>query len=73
MGSHSLLQGILPIQGLNPGLPHCRRILYQLSHKGLGMAKKKKPVPPQPLSPKAGDGWGQQPRRGAVSFLSVSP
>ena len=21
-------------QGLNPGLPHCRRILYQLSHKG---------------------------------------
>ena len=25
---------ILPTQGLNPGLPHCRRILYQLSHKG---------------------------------------
>ena len=25
---------IFPIQGLNPGLPHCRRILYQLSHKG---------------------------------------
>ena len=32
--SHSLLQGIFPTQGLNPGLPHCRRILYQLSHKG---------------------------------------
>ena len=30
----SLLQGIFPKQGLNPGLPHCRRILYQLSHKG---------------------------------------
>ena len=29
-----LLQGILPTQGLNPGLPHCRQILYQLSHKG---------------------------------------
>ena len=33
-GSLSLLQGIFPIQGSNPGLPHCRRILYQLSHKG---------------------------------------
>ena len=32
--SLSLLQGILPIQGSNPGLPHCSRILYQLSHKG---------------------------------------
>ena len=30
----SLLQGIFPTRGLNPGLPHCRRILYQLSHKG---------------------------------------
>ena len=28
----SLLQGILPTQGSNPGLPHCRWILYQLSH-----------------------------------------
>ncbi|KAM9732527.1 protein PET100 homolog, mitochondrial isoform 5-T5 [Dama dama] len=27
-------QGIFPTQGLNPGLSHCRRILYQLSHKG---------------------------------------
>jgi len=30
----SLLQGIFPTQGLNPGLPHCRQILYQLSHTG---------------------------------------
>ena len=30
----SLLQGIFPTQGLNPGLPHCRWILYQLSHQG---------------------------------------
>ena len=28
----SLLQGIFPAQGSSPGLPHCRRILYQLSH-----------------------------------------
>ena len=32
--SPSLLQRIFPIQGSNPGLPHCRRIPYQLSHKG---------------------------------------
>ena len=30
----SLLQGIFPTQGWNPGLPHCRWIFYQLSHKG---------------------------------------
>ena len=34
VGSLSLLQGIFPTQELNLGLPHCRRILYQLSHKG---------------------------------------
>ena len=34
VGSLSLLQGIFPTQGSNPGLPHCRGILYQLSHKG---------------------------------------
>ena len=34
MDSLSLPQGTFPIQGSNPGLPHCRKILYQLSHKG---------------------------------------
>ena len=34
VGSLSLLQGIFPTQGLNLGLLHCRRILYQLNHKG---------------------------------------
>ena len=29
-----LLQGVFPTQGPNPGLPICRQILYQLSHKG---------------------------------------
>ena len=33
-GSHSLLQGIYPTHGSNPGLPHSRQILYQLSHQG---------------------------------------
>ena len=31
LGSLSLLQGIFPTQGSNPGLPHYRQILYQLS------------------------------------------
>ena len=34
VGSLSLLQGIFPTQGSNPGFPQCRQILYQLSHKG---------------------------------------
>ena len=40
VGSLSLLQGIFPTQGLSPGLPHCRQILYQL------------PTREAPLSPK---------------------
>ena len=31
---HALLQGIFPTQRSNPGLPHCRWILYQLNHQG---------------------------------------
>ena len=34
VGSLSFLRSIFPTQGSNPGLPHCRQILYQLSHKG---------------------------------------
>ena len=33
VGYHSLLQGIFPTQGPNPGLPHCRWSLYCLSHQ----------------------------------------
>ena len=31
---HSLLQGIFLTQGSNPGLLHCRQILYHLSYPG---------------------------------------
>jgi hypothetical protein len=31
---HALPQGIFPTPGLNPGLLHCRQILYHLSHQG---------------------------------------
>ena len=41
VGSFSVLQGIFPTQGLNPGLPHCRKILYQLSYKGPRQCVKK--------------------------------
>ena len=34
MGSHCLLQGISLTQESNPGLLHCRQILYWLSHQG---------------------------------------
>ena len=33
VGCHALLQGIFPAQGSNSGLPHCRGILYHLSHQ----------------------------------------
>ena len=34
VGSHFLLQGIFPTQGLNPSLLLCRQILYHLRHQG---------------------------------------
>ena len=39
VGCLALLQGIFLIQGLNPGFPHCRRILYHLSHQGMEFRK----------------------------------
>ena len=34
VGCPAFLQGIFPTQGLSPGLPHCRWILYRQSHQG---------------------------------------
>ena len=52
VGSFSLLQEIFPTQGLNPGLPHCRQVLYQLSHKGSPRILEwvAYPLPPMDLS-----------------------
>ena len=33
VGCRAFLQGIFPAQGSNPGFPHCRQILYRLSHQ----------------------------------------
>ena len=32
VGCHFLLQGIFPTRGSKPGFPHCRQMLYRLSH-----------------------------------------
>ena len=56
VGILSLLQGIFPTQGSNPGLLHCRRILYQLCHKGSPLS-----VAPQQYSCYSfGFGWAVQ-------------
>ena len=34
VGCRALLQGIFSTHGLNPGFPHCRQIIYHLSHQG---------------------------------------
>ena len=44
-GYHSPLQGIFPTQVSNPGLLHCRRILYQLSHQKWSEVKSLSHVP----------------------------
>ena len=46
VGCQILCQGIFPIQGLNPGLLHCRRILYHLSHQGSHYMKKEQFIYP---------------------------
>ena len=51
VSSLSLLQGICPLQGSNPGLPHCRWIPYHLSHQGSPRTLEHIPSPvdlPQP-------------------------
>ena len=34
MNCHALFLGVIQTQGWNPGLPHCRWILYYLNHQG---------------------------------------
>ena len=50
VGCYALLQGISPTQGLNPGLLHCRRILYCLSHQASPRRKMKEIKIDQKLS-----------------------
>ena len=45
VGCHVLLQGIFLTQGLNLGLPHCKWILYHLSHQGSPRYWSGQPIP----------------------------
>ena len=45
VGSHSLLQGIFPTQGLNPCLLHCRQILLLSEPPGKPFTDEKTEVP----------------------------
>ena len=58
VGSLSFLQQIFLTQGLNPGLPHCKWILYQLSHNGSPKMCKHLQIPPHP---KLVYDWGCEP------------
>ena len=56
VSSLSLLQGIFLIQGSNPGFPHCRWILYQLSHRG---SPKKESLAEDGFDPSTSVLWAQ--------------
>ena len=65
MGSHSLFQGIFPTQGSNPGLLHCRQILYRLSRQeSLVFVTNLLHIlaPPSPLQSSPLELWGAVPR-----------
>ena len=52
VGCQALLQEIFPTQGSNPGLLHCRWILYHLSHQGNLQAFSAQSSPLCPFLPK---------------------
>ena len=51
VGCHALLQGICPNQESNPGLPHCRWILYYLSYQRSPELLHDPAIPPQGIYP----------------------
>ena len=53
VGSLSLVQGMFPTPGLNPGLPHCRQIPYQLSYQGSPSQRTEVFISQNPKTPKA--------------------
>ena len=71
--THDLLQEIVPTQGSNPGLLHCRWILYQLSHQGSPrILEWVKPVPSPGRLPNPGIKPGS-PALQADSLLAEPP
>ena len=64
-------QGIFPTQGLNPGLRHCRRILYQLSYREVppGKLSEAKFLSPPPNSKEGRDA----PKKPSYQLSPYSP
>ena len=60
VGGHFLFQEIFPTQGSNPGLPHCRWILYQLNHQGSPRILERVAHPFPRGSSLAGASWAHQ-------------
>ena len=63
VGCHFLLQGIFPTQESNPGLLHCRQILYWLSYEG-------SPFFFQCIYPNYSICWKKQQHKNLLSFLN---
>ena len=73
VGRHLLLQGIFPTQGSNPGLLHCRQILYHLSHQGyISCCRLFAPRAKWMNTFQNGDTGGPEAAPGAVTFFSIS-
>ena len=68
VGSLFLLQGVFPTQGSNPGLPHCRQTLYQLSHKGSPIKLGRR----ENLLLRSEELWSQSHEQNPHSFSSLS-
>ena len=56
--------GIFWTQGLNPGLPHCRQILYHLSHQGSPYGGRREPKPESPTLVYCSASWHVSSPRG---------
>ena len=67
VGCHSLLQGNSPTQGLNPGLLHCRQIVYCLSHQ----LRETLTILDSPIFPSNPPAFGDSPRQKRVMSLGA--
>ena len=70
--SCAFLQEIFPNQRSNPGLPHCRKILYQLSHQGSPRVSQVKNLPAYAGDAGSTPGWGRSPGEGNGNPLQYS-
>ena len=72
VGCHGVFQGIFPIQWSNPGFPHCRWILYLVSHQGSPRGTSKRPLAGTKELPKEDWPRGPQVRAAAQALFPSS-